>query len=1405
MMSYKPQKVFFLSVFFITAFGWFFSGINVVLATGGAWVNLGSAGFSQGEASSTSIALDSNHFPYVLYTDVANSSKATVMKWNGATWETVGSAGFSQGAADFVYSSTSIAIDSNDFPYVAYTDGANSSKATVMKWNGATWETVGSAGFSQGETGYTSLVLDSNNLPYVVYIDAANSYKATVMKWNGATWETVGSAGFTPGAVDLISLALDSNDLPYVAYRDSNLKATVMKWNGATWETVGSAGFSQGRADYTSLALDSNDFPYVAYTDGANSYKATVMKWNGATWETVGSAGFSQGEGYDTSLTINSNDFPYVAYTDGANSSKATVMKWNGATWETVGSAGFTQGGVDSISLALDSNDLPYISYKDGANSYKATVMYFETNPIISSYTGSFSESLSNSGSILGSRMITVINDSFINPSGTLTEGVHYNLINKPAGLTAIMAVDGDGEVATLTFTGNATNHAEEDSINDLTITFLDGAFTNTADASDVINYTNDGGVITFITVSTLTVNSILDDGDGTCDETCTLRDAVESSEEGDTVSFEEGLEGTINLDDYIEVDHTLTIIGSGKDLVSIDACDNMCIYQTDGDLTISDLTFSNGTDWPALDSQADNLTIDNVNFINNSSDNDYGGALYFYGTGNLEISNSTFDGNSATTGYGGALEFDEGEDLIITNSTFANNSASDGSYGGAMEYEGQGNVIISNSTFANNSAPDGGYGGAGYFETDELNITNSTFYNNSAGSYGGAIYIYANTANITNSTFYNNSSDDGGAIYNDGDEVNVVNSIFYGTDNCSGDITSLGHNIDSGDTCGFEEEGDVSGVDGYEVLHEFDYDNGGFPYDNALLQSNGKFYGTTYSGGADDYGVIFEYDQDLDAYTVLHEFDGDNGSYPYNTLTEDDGKFYGTTNQGGADGAGVIFEYDPEENIYTVLHEFNDTDGKFPDSSLLIKINNKFYGVTPNGGTTDDGVIFEYDPANIGSEYSVLHEFDGDNGSRPYAFTENSGKFYGVTTDGGATDDGVIFEYDPTENEYLVLHEFDGDNGGGALGANLVVDEGKLYGMANEGGLSNYGVIFEYDLGLDIYTVLHEFDYDNGNGSGLYGSLTLFNGNLYGMTYNGGADDSGVIFEYNPDLDIYTVLHEFDEVNGQYSYGNNLTISGDKLYGMTYEGGSDDVGVIFSFDPNPIGFDPDRLQDNGGSTQTIALLTGSPAIDAGDDEQAPELDQRGYTRVGVSDIGAYEYGGLPPEEEEEDLCPNIEGTQTSVPSGKRINGQGDCVNRTTSSGSSPTSRTKTVVPPTLPPTDTPSDCLPDYLFSPSTGKPCGTTINSPLPLQPTVVEGQPACNGTSTLLKQGITSPEVKCLQQYLNTHGFPVSLTGPGSLGQETNFFGTKTKVAVVLFQKAHNLVPDGIVGPKTKAVMI
>jgi uncharacterized repeat protein (TIGR03803 family) len=123
---------------------------------------------------------------------------------------------------------------------------------------------------------------------------------------------------------------------------------------------------------------------------------------------------------------------------------------------------------------------------------------------------------------------------------------------------------------------------------------------------------------------------------------------------------------------------------------------------------------------------------------------------------------------------------------------------------------------------------------------------------------------------------------------------------------------------------------------------------------------------------------------------------------------------------------------------------------------------------------------------------------------------------------------------------------------------------DGKMYGMTTYGGSNAAGVIFSFDPSSSTYTKLKDFDYTNGgNPNGNY-LLQATDGKLYGMTYNGGALGFGVIFSFDPSSSTYTKLKEFDFTNGGSAPGSLMQASDGKLYGMTSNGGSNGVGVIF-------------------------------------------------------------------------------------------------------------------------------------------------------------------------------------------------------------------------------------------------
>ncbi len=110
-------------------------------------------------------------------------------------------------------------------------------------------------------------------------------------------------------------------------------------------------------------------------------------------------------------------------------------------------------------------------------------------------------------------------------------------------------------------------------------------------------------------------------------------------------------------------------------------------------------------------------------------------------------------------------------------------------------------------------------------------------------------------------------------------------------------------------------------------------------------------------------------------------------------------------------------------------------------------------------------------------------------------------------------------------------------------------------------------------------------------------------------------------------------------------------------------------------------------------------------------------------------------------------------------------------------------------------PVTAPTDCKPGFMFSPSTGTSCAG-VSNPSNTNSNIGGTHPFPG----LLKYKSVGTGVLFLQQSLNKLGFTIALSGDGSLGHETTFFGLKTVAAVKAFQMSKGLMPDGMVGPMT-----
>jgi uncharacterized repeat protein (TIGR03803 family) len=357
----------------------------------------------------------------------------------------------------------------------------------------------------------------------------------------------------------------------------------------------------------------------------------------------------------------------------------------------------------------------------------------------------------------------------------------------------------------------------------------------------------------------------------------------------------------------------------------------------------------------------------------------------------------------------------------------------------------------------------------------------------------------------------------------------------------------------------------------------QFDFDGaakGQSPYGSLMQATDGKLYGMTYSGGANNMGVLFSYDPLNSVYSKQLDFDGlGNGSYPYGSLIQaSNGMLYATTYFGGSKSMGTLFRFDPLHSVYSKLVDFNAaTIGSYPYGSLMQATDGKLYGMTQDGGKKGKGLLFQFDPIFLRIADKI--DFDvADKGQIPYGslVLANDGKLYGMTQQGGIHHLGVLFQYDPASSTYTDRFDFDGTNSGSSPNGTLVqASDGMLYGMTQDGGANGMGVLFQFDPATNTYT--KEFDFaGSSNGQSPYGSLIqATNGSLYGMTLYGGTVGDGVMFQFDPLSASFSKLIDYDgAAKGSFPYGSLLQASDGMLYGMTQLGGNFSMGVLFQYDP---------------------------------------------------------------------------------------------------------------------------------------------------------------------------------------------------------------------------------------------
>jgi len=440
---------------------------------------------------------------------------------------------------------------------------------------------------------------------------------------------------------------------------------------------------------------------------------------------------------------------------------------------------------------------------------------------------------------------------------------------------------------------------------------------------------------------------------------------------------------------------------------------------------------------------------------------------------------------------------------------------------------------------------------------SNSLTLLNNKFYGttNNGGTYNQGVIFEFNPANNALNIEYNI----GYATAKHKMNFTVYNNILY---SCS----SIGGANTFGQLFSFNPA-----TNQYTALLDMN-ESIGSRGSGAVTLYNNKLYGFTIQGGAHNRGNLFSYNLQNASFQTLINLGGDELCHPSGQVVYYNNKIYGTcitggTMQNASNTGGGIYEYDPATNIYTIKANFVDSIARQYINGGFTLLNNKFYGVSSTGGYSMEGSLYEYDI--VTNSLTTKHFFDAATGDRPHGtLSVYNGKLYGTCSMGSNNGGGNIYEYNPATGIYAQKVILDNVKGYRPY-AQLTMYNNKFYGVCFSGGTDLVGTLFEYNPAINSF--IKKADFDSTIGGNPFGGLTECNGKLYGTTLWGGSLDSGTLFVFDPITNTLTKKVNMSYSTGTMPYGR-MTMLNNKLYGMAFKGGSENSGTLFEYLPAPNG-----------------------------------------------------------------------------------------------------------------------------------------------------------------------------------------------------------------------------------------
>jgi hypothetical protein len=552
---------------------------------------------------------------------------------------------------------------------------------------------------------------------------------------------------------------------------------------------------------------------------------------------------------------------------------------------------------------------------------------------------------------------------------------------------------------------------------------------------------------------------------------------------------------------------------GSGNDvghLYKIDISNDQVSYVHDLDLSVSGWAITGVSDQIYYDSAADKIIGTKEKFTGAN----YGGGLYSYDFNTNLVENLSFiDINSLETigsnangvapfSYNGHYYFLCRNGGVNGNGTIVKYNQSNGNLTKLHDFthqpNGTGLTVIGSKIYGTNGTLSDGEPGYWVFDADTE--TFSTLITSTANNTPG--HLFEHSFAINNNILFGSS-------------------VWGGTSN-SGSI--FAHSLQSP----FETTivVDKTSVQGRGLVGEM-----------ALTSDNKTAYALIEAGGelvvnneSSEHGGIAKVD--LENSTVAYDSDLSNfiefsniRTYFYNKpVISSNGNIHLVRRFMTTSGGNFIWKkIDPSNPTGETITTLDIPIGSSPleyEPEKLMLVNNK--------------TIYTYDEASATLTPHVTSILDTDGVLQGNLIKATDGNIYGTTTSrdfSDATMKTAIFKIDPSTLAITIVQLFDDEID--ELNNGLTEYNGLLYGSTVSGGNNGDGYLFSFDPSLNTVVIRKHFDYDVDGGAFL-GEWTVYNNELYAVSYTGGQNGYGTFVKYTPSNTTFSVLENLTMENGR-------------------------------------------------------------------------------------------------------------------------------------------------------------------------------------------------------------------------------------------------------------------------------